>query len=330
MPKVTLRVLAEETGLSKFAVSRALSGKSGVSEETRLRVVEAARRLGYRLADGPQAAVLGVVFDDRDHVNAELHMQMQSGLQAEAIRLGYATRVHWLQRPGDFEPLLAACAGLLAVNLQDPGDVALLARWSRPVVRSGWIEPLEPMDAIGGADHESGAAVARLLLGLGHREVAYVHGEGDLRGRWERLYGLREVIEREGGARYHHLRWEAGGGFAERLAALLADGIRPTAFFCAHDGLALTVVSDLLRLGWRIPEEASVVGFGDFTVARMIRPELTTIRTPGREMGAAAARLLDLRIRDPGAFQGPVRLMIPNRVVERASLGPAPGRAPAA
>ena len=57
MTKVTLRVLAEETGLSKFAVSRALAGKSGVSDATRTRVLEAAQRLGYRR--GARAAGAG-------------------------------------------------------------------------------------------------------------------------------------------------------------------------------------------------------------------------------------------------------------------------------
>lgn len=324
MTKVTLRVLAEETGLSKFAVSRSLAGKSGVSDATRARVIEAAQRLGYRLPLPASTSVLGVLFDDRDHINAELNMQIQSGLQSEAAQLGYGLRVHWMQHGEEFGHLLEACSGLLAVNLHNESDIARLRAWGRPVVRSGWTDPLEPVDTVSGTDHEAGAAAARALLDLGHREIAYVHGSENLRGRWERLYGLREVVEMTARARYHHIQWSSEQSFAQCLDELLGAGTRPTAFFCAHDGLALTVVTDLLRRGWRIPESASVMGFGDFSVAQLIHPALTTIRTPGRRMGMAAVRLLDARIRSPDWVQGPVRLMIPNEFVRRSSIGPSP------
>ena len=70
-----------------------------------------------------------------------------------------------------------------------------------PIVRQGWLEPLEQVDQIGGTDHEAGSAVASYLLGLGHREIAYVHGDPRYRGRMERLYGLREVLEQDRGTR---------------------------------------------------------------------------------------------------------------------------------
>lgn len=322
MNKVTLRVLAEHLGLSKFAVSRALAGKSGVSEATRSRVVETAKQLGYRSPSPATAPVLGVIFDTRDHMNSELHMQIQSGLQSEAARLGYEIRVRWAQNGEAFGPLLDGCNGLLAVNVHDPGDLKLLRSWGRPVVYSGWVNPLEPVDTVGGTDHEAGAAAGRALLDLGHREIVYVHGTENLRGRWERLYGLREVVETVDGARYHHLRWDAGEGFSDRLAALLDAGVQPTAFFCAHDGLALTVVTDLLGRGWRIPKDASVIGFGDFSAARLIRPGLTTIRTPGHEIGLISVRMLDLRIRTPGWSPVPVRMLVPNTLIMRDSMGP--------
>ena len=111
------------------------------------------------------------------------------------------------------------------------------------------------------------------LLGFGHREIAYVHGDPSYRGRMERLYGLREVLERVEGTVIHDLVWEdeaavravsgsSRGGFAAAFDRLRAGGARPTAFFCAHDGLAVTVISELLARGLRIPEDASVVGFG--------------------------------------------------------------------
>ena len=62
-------------------------------------------------------------------------------------------------------------------------------------MRIGWLDPLEPVDQVSGTDHEAGAAVATYLLELGHRVIAYVHGAPIYRGRKERYYGMREVLE---------------------------------------------------------------------------------------------------------------------------------------
>ena len=87
MARITLATIAEKTGLSKFAVSRALSGKSGVSENTRRLVQSVAAELGYlRPVQDNTPNVLGIVFHDTDLVNSELQVLVQSGFQAEAAR----------------------------------------------------------------------------------------------------------------------------------------------------------------------------------------------------------------------------------------------------
>ena len=151
-----------------------------------------------------------------------------------------------------------------------------------------------------------------------------MHGDPRYRGRMERLYGLREVLEQVDGAVMHDLVWEDGSTFAGVLDTLEAAGARPTAYFCAHDGLAVTVISELLARGLRIPEDASVVGFGDYSAALQILPRLTTVKMHGPEIGALCVRLLDARINTPGFPAVPVRMLIPSRIVERQSAGPAP------
>jgi LacI family transcriptional regulator len=334
MARVTLKTIAAETGLSKFAVSRALSGKSGVSEATRAMVVEVAARLGYRRPAAIESKPLGVVFNDTDVINSELHMQIQGGVQREAHRLGFSVRVHWTHSGDDLEAMARSCSGLMLCGPHDRAAVARACAVGVPIVRQGWLDPLEPADQIGGTDHEAGTAVANYLLGFGHREIAYVHGDPRYRGRMERLYGLREALERVEGTVMHDMVWEdegglwgaAGssrGGFAAAFDRLRAAGGRPTAYFCAHDGLAVTVISELLARGIRIPEDASVVGFGDFSAASQILPRLTTVKVFGADIGAMAVRLLDARINTPDYPTFPVRVLIPARIIERQSVGPA-------
>jgi LacI family transcriptional regulator len=333
MARVTLATIAEATGLSKFAVSRALAGKTGVSEATRARVAEVALRLGYLRPKPAERRPLGVVFNDSDVINSELHMQIQGGVQREAQRLGFPVRVHWTHSGEDLEAMARTCSGLMLCGPHERAAVARAYAVGIPIVRQGWIEPLEPVDQIGGTDHEAGVAVGNYLLGLGHREIAYVHGDARYRGRMERLYGLREALELVEGTVLHDEVWEdeAGmwsvsgssrGGFAAAFDRQRAAGARPTAYFCAHDGLAVTVISELLARGIRIPEEASVIGFGDFSAALQILPRLTTVKMQGTEIGALAVRLLDSRINLPDFPANPVRLLVPGKIVERQSAGP--------
>lgn len=323
MARVTLTTIAEATGLSKYAVSRALSGKSGVSDSTRDKVIEAAERLGYVKPAPTRATRLGVLFDDTDLANSELYMQIQSGAQREAEKLGYDIKVHWTHDRNDPEREASKSAGLLVVGPHDAQALARAYATGTHIVRVGWLDPLAPYDLIGGTDHEAGSAVARYLIGRGHRCIAYVHGDASYRGRMERLYGLREEVEQNPGTRLHDLTWGSDGSFATCFNRLRATGETPTAWFCAHDGLALTVVSELLSRGIRIPQDASVIGFGDFSAARQITPPLTTIKVAGHDFGAVAVRLLDARIRSRSFPETPMRVLIPNTLIERGSVADA-------
>jgi LacI family transcriptional regulator len=323
MAKVTLATIARHTGLSKFAVSRSLSGKDGVSEETRRRVQEVAADLGYvRATAEPEPPTLGVIFHDTDLINSELHLLVQNGAQSEAERLGYRLNMRWTHLPEEVEAIVRSCSGAVLVGLHERESLERAYSLRKPIVRQGWLEPLEQADHVGGTDHEAGSAVANYLLALGHRSIAYVHGTPGYRGRVERFYGVREVLEKREDVEFREMKFETEMRFTEHLHAAHAQGFRPTAFFCAHDGLALTVVSELLRLGYHIPEDTSVVGFGDYSAATQISPQLTTVKVYGQQMGAASVRLLDERLHARIPSDIPVRVQITSRIIERASSGP--------
>ncbi|HTJ56042.1 MAG TPA: LacI family DNA-binding transcriptional regulator [Devosiaceae bacterium] len=326
MARVTLNDIAAELGLSKFAVSRALAGKGGVSEETRARVAVAAERMGYaKQAPKPDSFELHLIFHDHDPVNSELAMQIQSGVQYEASAVGVPLRIGWTHDPEQVATLAQAGSGVVLFGPHSPEAIEAVRRTGTPMVRVGWLDPLEPIDQVMAADHEAGAAVGHFLARLGHREIAYVHGTPGFRGRMERLYGLRETAEIEHGMIVHELKFPENAQFAAAFQELRLKTTGVTAFFCAHDGLALTVVSELLRLGYKVPGDATIIGFGDFSAARQITPQLTTVRLPGRDMGIASVRLLldriRLRDRSIGAAQ---RLYIVPTIVERDSSGPPP------
>lgn len=325
MPRVTLATIAARTGLSKFAVSRALSGKSGVSEQTRQRVEAAAAELGYvREKASAPSRILGVVFHDADLINSELQLLVQTGFTTQAQKLGYQTRIMWSHATDQIAAFSRDCLGVALVGPHSAESMYRLRDAGVPLARNGWIEPLEGFDMVHGTDHEAGSAIAKYLLGLGHRRILYVHGAPRYRGRMERFYGLREVLELHEGVELRQMTFEREQDFAAELETIRADGFEPTAYFCAHDGLALTAMSELLRLGYRIPADATIIGFGDFSAATQITPHLTTVKTQGKEIGAGLARLLDDRITGRVPADIALRIMVTGHIIERGSSGPAP------
>lgn len=327
MSKITLRIIAEETGLSKFAVSRALSGKLGVSEETRARVIAVAERLGYARPErlpAAQTSTIGAIFDSEDPINGEMNVQIQNGLQSEAARLGYTIHAHWTSGKHDLARFIEGCAAIFSVNIQNKAALAQIMASGKPVVRAGWLEPLEQVDHVGGTDREAGIAAGRYLFNLGHREIVFVHGDIDLRGRRERWHGLQEFATATPGLTCHDLTWGSGKSFSDGLDQILAAGGRPTGFFCGHDGMAITAYTDILSRGWRIPRDVSVVGFGDFSAATQVSPPLTTMKIRASEFGRNAVRRLDARLRNPDVDFAPLRMLVPNILIERSSAGPAP------
>lgn len=326
MGRVTLQDIADHTGLSKFAISCSLSGKPGVSDATRKRVEDAAAKLGYqRPRPIEEQQEITLIFHDRvDSVSYELRTMLQDGMQREAHRLGQTVRLQWTHDASRVEAMVKDSAGIILVGPHEQNTLDIVKAAGVPVVRLGWVAPLEQADHVGGTDHEAGIAVGEYLVGLGHRDIAFLQGEEGYRGRRERYQGLRESLERYPDARLHNLHFQEDGGFIPALQSLQATGIAPTALFCAHDGLALTAVSELLARGYRIPEDMSVVGFGDFSAATQISPQLTTIKVQGLEMGATALRLLLERIETQGETVPARRILIASTFVERRSSGPAP------
>lgn len=136
----------------------------------------------------------------------------------------------------------------------------------------------------------------------------------------ERLFGLREASLAYEDAHIGEIQFSPSKTFAQAFSDLRERGEMPTALFCSHDSLGVFVVSELHRLGLRVPEDVSVIGYGDFAAATQISPMLTTLRLPGAEMGIAAFRTLMERL-DTDRRQLPAqRLMLVPTLIERNSV----------
>lgn len=328
MSRVTVQNIADALGLSKFAVSRALAGKSGVSEDTRRLIVGKATELGY-ISRTPRASnerrSIEIIFHDPDVAHRELWVEVQVGVQQECTRLGFDTTVRLTDDATLPGRLVETTAGFILVGPQDNAMIEAARATGIPCVRIGPApHALYPMDQVGAADREAMAVVADHLLRLGHRAFVYVHGRPGYPGRIDRLQGFAAAIARTEGTSLRELSFpddDEAGDFRALMEPLLAADFQPTAFFCGNDGVAVTVLSELLRLGIKVPDQVSVVGFADYPIAARVSPRLTTIHSPHREMGAAAVQIIRARMEQvpESADLPPMRLDLVGRLVTRES-----------
>lgn len=322
--RVTIQDVADKLGLSKFSVSRALSGKPGVAEATRSRVLRAAHAMGYRVNSEIGHSIGQILFvrQEIDMVSSEMWLNMLHGAETEAERLGYSVMPRQARYLSSTELDPAVVGVILAVPR--PSEITeVAARIGLPVACATYVEPMSRFDQVVCADWEAGVAVARMLTGLGHRKVAFVHGSTLPIGRAERFRGFRDGMLETPGTTVDDIVFDESQGFRRAFLAHIRDGGTPTALFCAHDGIAVNAVSELLQLGLRIPDDISIVGNSDFAAASQISPRLTTVRVPHVEIGAAMVRCIADRLSSPeGGARPPMRVSLVSEIVRRESTGP--------
>jgi LacI family transcriptional regulator len=323
----TIRDVAERAGVSIATVSRALNDKGDVSAETRDRVREVARGVGYSadptarsLATHTTGLIAVVVGDNSGHRDLSL-VFFGKVLAAISRRLARSA----------FDPLLLQpeevgvdhrfdAAILIGIDDDDPLIAELVSRDVPLVgvdVRCGGSRA-----AFVGSDHADGIRLALAHLhALGHRRIAHLAGAANTVAGSERLEAFRretaalglevpDELVRQGD-------FSSASGYRE-TCALLALHQRPTAIVAASDLMALAALQAIRDVRLQPPHDVALVGFDDLEAAALAYPPLTTIRQDRQELGTiAATRAIEL-IEDPDPA-APLTDILPVDLVVRAS-----------
>lgn len=302
LPQPTILDIAARAGVSKSLVSLVLRDSPSVSEAKRQAVLAAAAELGYRPNAVARSLVsrrtntLGVMLSD---LHNTFFADVLDGISERAAEDGYRTLLNTGRRTpeGEEEAIDALLElrtdGLILAAPILPAAPVLAAARTVPVVLISRTLPDAPIDSVTSDDAAGAALAVHHLVELGHREIAHIDG-----GRGAGADGRREGYARA--MQQHelaaHARIARGDyteeGGARGVAELLASGPRPTAIFAANDLAAVGALDALGRHGLRVPDDVSLVGYDNTSLAALRHIDLTTIDQPRREMGRTAAMLL--------------------------------------
>jgi DNA-binding LacI/PurR family transcriptional regulator len=305
--RVTIRDIAQRAGVSKGAVSYALNGRPGVSEDTRDRILAIADELGWypnraaRALSAARADACGLVLarPARTIALEPFFMEFIAGVESELASRSIALTIQLVR---DVREEIAVYRrwwgehrvdGVLMVDLriEDP-RIEELQRLGLPAVVIGG--PLEAAE-LPCVWHDEAAVVTeaiRYLAALGHSRIAHVCGVGEFVHTMQRTAAFRAAVDDlglEGEVVETDYSAESGARATRRL---LSSPTAPTAILFDSDLLAVTGLGVVQQMGFSVPDDVSIVGWDDSLISQVVHPPLTAITRDITTYGAEAARRL--------------------------------------
>lgn len=330
----TIIDIARELGISKSTVSRALTGSTNIHPDTRQRILEAARRLEYQpnmLAQSlirSETHLLGVVIPD---IEKPFYARIVSGIQHMASQAGYRVIITQSNESPEVEVqnvqalVLSRADGLLVCHTRETTNfehMRLIFRKGIPLVSFARICEELPITRVVEDDRAGGRIMTEHLLEQGYRRIAVLAGPKGLLMSEERIRGYCDALTSAGlpvdPTQIYHTR------FTREEAQAVADDLMtrpapPDALFAVYDAGAIDVLLRLNELGFRVPTDLAIAGFGDDPAASLVAPGLTTFRQSPYTMGQAACRAMLNLLAGPAPTVATRPIVIEGQLIVRRS-----------
>jgi len=309
MKYITLKMVAESAGISVNTASRAINNKQDINSETKKRVLQIAKELGYiRNAAAvalrtKKTGTIGVVIaDNRNPFYAEVLNGMEETAREKNYHIILANTQRDYQKEEEAINLLLAkrVDGLLIAPVQDrDDDIRNLIEANFPFVILGRDFENIKVDAVYNDEIKGGFLAAEYLIKKGHKRIAFINGflhKSPARGRLE---GYKKALKKFG-IPLDDILVSVGDIDVEdgykRTKQMIKKNLDFTAIFAYNDMMAFGAMQAIKEKGLRIPEDIGLVGYDDIPFSSLISPALTTVKVKKQNLGVESVKLLFSRI----------------------------------
>lgn len=327
----TIYSVAELAGVSIATVSRVLQGAGTVSSKTTEKVLAAVDQLNYvplgaaRSLAVRQHEAHGLVLPE---LSGPYYSELLMGFESRAADLGQSVTLMLTDGKADLARAvrqLATRVDGLAVfgSAAMPPPVARALHGQKPVIMITG-EPQDGIESVGAENAHSSEELTEHVLAHGRTRLVFVGDPDGAPDIHERHAGFVAAHRARGLQPAEPVRVPFREGEGEAVAERILTGeIDADAVVCANDELALSIMSRLQDAGRDVPGDVAVVGWDDVMASRYVRPGMTTVRQPVRELGALAADRLHQRAQGGALAE---RQVLPTQVIIRGSCGCASSR----
>lgn len=333
--------VARLAGVSRATVSYVLNGVTDgrvpISEETKQRVLEAIKELGYEpdaraqaLRSGNTNTIALIIPDLRNPHFSEYATGIEEAARASGYHLllssttmndEYAVEIFKDLARRRFDGLIIASSFILEAQ-EAQAILKQIRERGLPIVE---MDENYGVDSVSADYHDATQEVMSYLLSLGHRRIGLIYGIGGHELGQDRLQPYLESLKAANIPIESDLIAECGptieDGYQASLKVLKLSP-RPTALITINDLLAMSALRAAADLGLRIPNDLSLVGFDNIPMANYLVPRLTTVTKEAANLGRKAFELLLTRIQNPDLPRQQIHS--PARFIVRESTGPAP------
>lgn len=311
---VTLKDIADKAGVSSMTVSRALNGRSkDISQKTAEKIKKIAEEMGYipnssakALASHSSKLIAAMLMDypwDPNPLEDSYNSAFFGELAREIQKNGYDLMLHYIKDYSEVNYCLKSwkVAGAVFIGFFDDNIRQIQEDNHIPLVFTDSYSTVRRITNVGIDDFHGGELAARYLLSKGHRELAFIGPEAIGNGViMHRLQGFCSCL-REAGVHLppEHIINFTGQDMKE-IVKTLKKGPRPvTGIFTTADSCAFDIYAAAYHLGYRVPEDLSIIGFDDNSMSSRVIPPLTTIRQDVCRKARITCEILMKKIQDP-------------------------------
>ena len=309
---ITISDVAHQAGVSKQTVSRVINNRPDVAPETRKKINALIKAMGYepdpiaRSMKG-NTHTIGCITPNLSDYNFSAIVQ---AAQAEARKNGYFIITANAETDYDVPPLLKEMLnrrvdGLLVINSRDDNrhlHLKPLYETGYPIVYIKNTPAEDQVSAVCLDDEAGGYLATQYLLSLGHKSIVIILGRENEECTQKRLTGymnaLREADLETDQRLIIHGDWSAESG-QNAIKKFLDYQVEFSAVFAQNDRMALGAISTLREVGYRIPDDVSVIGYDNLPLTAYYDPALTTIHQPFDKFGQIGVQLLLETINNP-------------------------------
>ncbi len=308
MGNVTIKDVANETGLSIATVSYAINGKKNLPPETVQKVQEAIKRLGYIKNYSASSLVsntshlIGVVIPQTEPGSAMVfenpfYSQILSSIEYHARLRGYHVIVSGTNADEKYFNLASQrnLDGVIVIGAYSEDFFNGLPSESIPVVLVDSYLQKDGYSQVKLDDVQGGYLATSYLLEHGHEKIGFLSGRRKEGGVSLNRYNGYEKAMNEAGKKIVNewvMTCNVGFEAARKITRKIMGGLDITAVFCTADIMAVGVIRELNSMGIRVPEDISVMGFDNLNIANYCTPSLTTVGQDIFEKGKQAVEML--------------------------------------
>ncbi len=307
---ITAKQIAKELNISPAAVSMALNNKPGVSNETRRKIIETAKAMGYDFSKNEfsksETKTIAFVFFHKNFVfDTPFFTELATSIETTVHDKGYKLSVYHIHDLDNIEEQIdliqySGCTGMILLGtIMSNEQIKPFENVKIPIVLLDTYIPGAKMDCVVINNVEGARSATDYLIRKRKAQPGYLHSSQYFHNFEERGDGFFKAVRQNGmptsKSIIHTLSPSVDGAYADMIELINNKEPIANCYFADNDEIAIGAMRAFKEKGYKIPEDISIVGFDNMSYSLYVDPPLTTVNVPKSYMGKIAAnRLIEI------------------------------------